>query len=189
MNSNIKKFFLFFVILLVFLTVINAEDKRNLPLDIYLIIDASETMKTPKNEVLSWINQNIVDKILSDGDRINIWIAGDRPEIIYSGTVSAPEGNKEIKDKLSNFSITAKKADFSGALREAASRAANTPKNRLSYTILITASAEGLRGSFASNGLFRWFRSERYERWQVLIVDPNIGPKVQEAARAYMNSL
>jgi len=56
--------------------------------------------------------------------------------------------------------------------------------------MLITASAEGLKPAIntSGQGLLRWFRSEKYERWQVLIVGPDIGRKVQQAAAAYMSS-
>jgi hypothetical protein len=188
MRSNILLLFTIFGILAGFSPAINAEDKRNLPLDVYLIIDGSESMKNLKNDALAWINRQIIDKILIAGDQINVWTAGDKPELIHSGEVSASGVSSETKEKIANFSVTGKKADFSGALRDAAARAAKTPQNRLAYTVLITASAEGMVGSFSGNGLFRWFRSEKYERWQALIFDPNIGPKVQQAARSYMNS-
>ena len=191
MRSNIKRFLMVFGILLVLPTAIKAEDKRSLPLDVYLIIDGSQSMENSKNEALAWINGEFVDKILMEGDQISIWTAGNNAEIIYSGSISSSGGSAELKEKISNFSITGEKADFSGALRDAASRSERTPKNRLSYTIVVTASAQTLGGSFlgASPSLFRWFKSEKYERWQVLIVDPNIGPKVREAAQSYMSSL
>ena len=83
-----------------------------------------------------------------------------------------------------------KTADFTGALREAASRVSQTAKDRLAVTMLVTASAENLEPALtgSAQGLFRWFRSEKYSRWQVLIVAPDIGEKVQKTAAAYMSS-
>jgi len=128
-----------------------------------------------------------------DGDKITIWTAGDKAQVIHSDTLSGAAGKKEIKDKLQALRLGGKTADFSGALSEVASRLPQSASDqtRLPYTMLITASAEGLEPALtgSSQGLFRWFRSEKYSRWQVLVVAPNIGRKVQQAAASYMGAI
>jgi len=188
MRRNIKV--LLIIILVIFLSPLNAEDRRTIPLDLYLIIDGSLALQGFKNDAVTWINDQVVDRILMDGDRITIWTAGDRAEVIYSETYSGQAGKKGITDKLAVLDTRGKAADFSGALREAASRVSQTARDRLAVTMLITASAEGLEPALSgsSQGLFRWFRSEKYEHWQVLIVATEIGGKVQQSAAAYMNS-
>ena len=179
------------IILVSFMPMLKAEDKRNIPLDIYLIIDGSESLKTSKNEAIGWINEQVVDRILINGDKLTIFAAGDRAQVVFSELISGPDGKKLIKDKLQALDIKAKKADFSGALRETVTKISQTPRERLSMTMLITASAEGLepvlKGS--SQGLLRWFRSEKFQRWQALIVAPDIGKKVRDAAASYMSSV
>ena len=166
-----------------------AEDKRTIPLDLNLIIDGSSTLKNSKNDALAWVNSQVVDRILMDGDKITIWAAGDKAKVIFSAVVSGEAGKKEIKDKLSTLDMGGKTADYPGALRDVMSRMTQDP-NRISYTMLIAGSAEGLEPTIAgSQGLIRWFRSEKYARWQVLVVAPDIGKKVQQAASAYMGSL
>ena len=179
------------IILVSFMPTLKAEDKRIIPLDIYLIIDGSESLKNSKNEALSWINEQVVDRILMDGDKITILAAGDRSRVIYSETVSGSAGKQAVKEKLQALETGGKKADFSGALREAASKISQVSRDRLPLTMLITASAEGLEPVLKGNSqsLLRWFRSEKFQRWQVLIVAPDIGKKVQEAAAAYMSSV
>ena len=185
MGNKIKRIILILSILVGFYPGLSAEDKRTIPLDVFLIIDDSEAMKISKNDVNTWINGQIVDRILIEGDQVSIWRAGDTAELIHSGPVSA--GNPEIKEKLANMACQGKKADFSGALRAAASSAAQTPQNRLAYTLLVTASVEGLALNGNSSSFLKWSRSEKSERWQVLVLDPNIGSRVQQAARNYMS--
>ena len=183
------------IFILIFLVIIlfsaGAEDKRVLPLDLYLIIDGSASLENSKNDTFNWICDKVIDRILVDGDKITIWNAGDRAQVIYSDTLSGTAGKSQIKDQIRGILLNGKTADFSGALRDVASRVSGTPADRLAVTMLVTASAEGLEPALSgsSQGLFRWFRSEQYERWQVLIVAPDIGKKVQQSAAAYMNSL
>jgi len=183
--------FIILCILVGFLPQLNAEDKRVIPLEMSLIIDGSQSLKTSKNDIVAWINEQVVDRILMDGDKLTIWSAGEKARIIYSETISGSTGKNGIKSTLQALDSGGKTADFSGALSEVSARVSQTPQNRLSYTMLITASAGGLEPSLSGNsqGLFRWFRSEKYGGWQVLIVGSDIGRKVQQSAAAYMNSL
>lgn len=190
LNHNLRKH-LFIIFLVSFLPFLNAEDKRIIPLDIYLIIDDSESIKTSKNEVIAWINEQIVDRILIGGDKITVLAAGNSVRDIFSGNFSGDTEKRGIRDTLQKLETKAKTADFSGALRQTVSKISQTPKERLAVTILITASAEGLEPVLTGNSqsLLRWFRSEKFQRWQALIVAPDIGKKVQSAAAAYMASL
>ena len=190
MKSNIIRTFLILIVLVIFLFPLSAEDKRTIPVDMYLIIDGSSSIQSFKSDAVKWINERVVDRILIEGDKITIWTAGDNAQLIYSDTIVTSAGKAGIKDKLNTITTSGKTADFTGALREAASRASQTSRDRLAVTMLITASAEGLEPALtgSAQGLFRWFRSEKYERWQVLIVAPDIGRNVQQSAVAYMSS-
>ena len=188
-NTLIKRFFCLGILAIALLP-LNAEDKRTIPLDIYLIVDGSTTLKNSKNDVLAWINEQVVDRILSDGDKITILSAGENARVIYSDAISGA-GKTGVKDSFRSLDTEGKTADFSGALREVNARLPQTPRDRLAVTMLITGSAEILEPAMAGNaqGLLRWFRSERYERWQVLVVAPDIGGKVRNAAAAYMSAV
>lgn len=179
------------IILVGFSSLLNAEDKRIIPLDMYLIIDGSESFGNSKNDAVAWINTNVVDRVLTEGDRVTIWKAGDSRELVYSGDISASGGKTAIKDKLSSLAADGKEADFSGALEDAASGVSRTPQSRLSYTMLVTASAEGMESALTgdSRSLLKWCRSEKFQRWQALIVAPDIARRVRDAAAAYMSSL
>jgi len=189
MQRNIRVF-LILIILVIFLFPLNAEDKRTIPLDLYLIIDGSSALQNSKNDAVAWVNGEVVDGILMDGDKITIWTAGDNARLVYSDTVNGAAGKKGIKDVLATMDARGRSADFSGALRDAASRASQAAQNRMAVTMLVTASAEAMEPAITGSGqgLLRWFRSEKYVRWQVLIVGPNLGTKVQQAAAAYMGT-
>jgi hypothetical protein len=190
MKKHNFRYLFILIILVVFLNPLYAGDIRSIPLDMFLIIDGSSALKNSKNDTIKWINEQVVDRYLINGDKITIWTAGEKAQIIYSETISGTGGKTGIKDKLQALDTGGKNADFSGALREAASRASQTGADRLAVTMLITASAEVLEPALtgSAQGLFRWFRSEKYERWQVLIVAPDIGKKVQQAGSAFMSS-
>ena len=191
MKSNILKKLIILTILVNFMPLLSAEDKRTIPLDMYLIVDGSTALDTSKSDVISWIDRQVVDRILTEGDRITVLSAGNSAQVIYSETISAASGKGALKDKLKALNTGGKSADFSGAMREVLAKVAQTPKERLACTMLITASAEGMEPAISgsSQNLLRWFRSEKYERWQVLVVAPDIGKKVQQNAQAYMSSL
>lgn len=189
MWRNIQVFFIL-IVLVIILSPLNAEDKRTIPLDLYLIIDGSTSLQGSKKDAIAWINEQVVDNILMDGDKITIWVAGDNAQVVFSDTFSGSAGKKGINDVLSVMDTRGRTADFSGALRDAASRVSRTAADRMAVTMLITASAEVLEPAITGigQGLLRWFRSEKYERWQVLIVGTEIGKKVQQSAAAYMSS-
>ena len=191
MRNTIIKMIFILIVLVSFTPLLSAEDSRIIPLDMYLIIDGSESFQNSKNEAVAWINSQVVERILIDGDKLTVWTAGNSYSQVYSGTIAGSGEKREIREKLQALTVSGKTADFSGALRDAASAASRTPQDRLSYTMLITASAEGLEGAItgSSGGLLKWFRSEKYERWQVLIVATEIAPKVREAAASYMSSI
>jgi len=180
---------LILIILVGFLPQLNAENRRTLPLDINLIIDGSSTFERFRNDITTWVNGQVVDRILMEGDRITIWSAGDSARVVHSATISGDAEKRAVRESLGALDARGGTADFSGALREVESRLSPADRSRLSYTMLITASAQGLQPALAGNpNLLRWSRSEKSAQWQVLVVSPNIGGRVRQAAVAYMNS-
>ena len=190
MYNTKRCLFIILIILVGFTSFINADDKRVIPLDLYLVIDCSESINSVKNDSLSWVYSNVVDRLLIEGDRVTIWSAGDKAQIIYNGEISASGGKKEINDLLQNLVTNGKKADFSGAFADLAPRVSQTSPNRLSYTVLVTSSAGVLESALtgSSQALLRWSRSEKYSGWQVLVAAPDIAPKVKQAALNYMSA-
>ena len=177
-------------ILVGLLPLLHAEDSRTIPLDLYLIVDGSSSFQNSQSEAIAWVNSQVVDRILIGGDNISIWNAGDTSRLVFSGAVPASGQKGDIKNAIGTLTINGRSADFSGALKDVAPRVSRTPQERLSCTMLITASAEGLENTLSGDSLefFRWFRSEKYERWQVLVIGTDITGTVRNAARSYMSS-
>ncbi|MCL2008726.1 MAG: hypothetical protein FWG77_11655 [Treponema sp.] len=169
---------------------ISAQSARVIPLDMFLIIDSSAAMERSRTEILGWVDDRIIGEILQEGDRITVWSAGERSQVIYSETIRGSTDLNELSSRLNALDASSRTADFSGALNELRLRAAAVPNDRLAYSMLITASAQGLAPVLAgeNRNILRWSRSDRYERWQVFVLSPDIGPRVQQAARAYMDS-
>jgi hypothetical protein len=168
---------------------LRAEDKRSLPLDLYLIVDGSTLLTVGKDEAVAWISREIIDRILREGDSLTIWSAGNKARIIYSETVGARKD--EVKEKLRSLDTSGKGADFTGALGEAVSKASRDAgdRKRLKVTMVVSGSAESLAPALEgdSAGFFRWSKVDEYARWQALFVAPGIGDKVRRAAAAYMS--
>jgi hypothetical protein len=190
MRNRNKRFFIILIILVVFTSFLNADDKRSIPLDLYLVIDCSESFNNAKNDALAWVSSKLVDRLLIEGDKAMIWSAGDSAQVIYNGEITASGGKREIMDLLQNLATNGKTADFPGAFGDLAPRVSQTGQNRLSYTVIVTSSALRLESTLtgSSQAMLRWSRSEKYSGWQVLVAGPDIAPKVRQAALSYMSS-
>jgi hypothetical protein len=188
---NFKKMiFGWFFAVLVLPGFLRAEDIRTLPLDMYLIVDGSSRISEAKNETAAWIGEQIIERMLKDGDSLTLWSAGPEARLLFSETLGGANGKDEVKAKLKDLEASGSVADFSGALRDAAARAARGEAGRLAYTMVVSASAESLAPALTGKdaNLFRWSRVEEYSRFRILVVAPDIHGKVRQAAAAYMNS-
>ena len=181
---------IFLIILVGYLPLVSAEDKRTIPLEMYLIMDSSSSFQEAKTDAVAWFGSQVVDRIFVEGDRVTIWAAGDSAEIVYSDEIAGEGAKTDIKDKLKAISAGSRAADFSGALNDLQPRLSAAPPGRLPITMLVTATAGGLGSALSgrTQAMLKWFRSEKYERWQAFILGPDIGVKVSQAAQNYMNS-
>lgn len=159
------------------------EGRQGLSLDFKLIIDGSGSFSGGKDEAMAWIDRELIDGILQEGDYLTIWSAGDRAEVVFSGNVGA--STTAIKDIVNGLDFSARTPDFNSALREAAARDSGS---RLSVIMLVSGSALAMAPSMAREpDLYRWSRVEEYSRWQVLVVAPEISADVRSAASNFMS--
>ena len=162
---------------------LNSTDLRNTPITVNLIVDGTTELAGNLDAVIAWISGNLLDKLLQNGDQITIWSAGQSAEILYSQTIK--DGEKEnIKNMLQRLQTRGNAADFTSALRNAVSRS----RNRICYTVLITASAAALSPTLSDSGadLIRFSRIEEYRGWRVLVIGLDINSRVRQAASAYL---
>jgi len=179
--------FLLLLALAVFccLSPLYATDSQRPPIDVNLIIDGSQTFLNAKEEITSWACDRL-DQILSDGDRVTIWNAGAAARVIYTGSINSSADREAAKKSVMEFSASGNTADFSGALREAASRQSSS----YSYTLLISASTSALSPvlSGPQAGFLRFSRVEEFSSWRVLVVGLNLDARVRRAAAAFYGS-
>ena len=170
--------FLLPAVLAAFFGLSNAYAQRA-PIDVNLIIDGSSSFIGVKDEITSWVSGRL-DQILVDGDRVTIWAAGSPSKLIYSGS-----DKEAAKKSIRDLSPSGNSADFSGALREAASRQASG----YSYTLLISASPAALTSvlSGPQANLLRFSRVEEFTSWRALVVGLNLDAKVKKASTAFWN--
>jgi hypothetical protein len=164
-----------------------ALDARNAPIEVNLIVDGSPAMKNAGGEAIEWVCSYLVDGILRDGDRITVWNAGGRAQIVLSEALSGDESRENLKKTLRTLNFQGNQADFAGALGEASQRAGG--RAGMVYTVLISGSSAALSPALLGSGasLLRYSRIEEFPAWRALIVALNIHPQVQQAASAWLS--
>jgi hypothetical protein len=160
---------------------LSAADIRTVPIDVYVIFDASSAIKSKKDEAVKWLCDHLVDGILQEGDSLTILTAADRAAALFSESLSGADKKEAAKQALRSIVPAAAAADYAGALREAAARQASG--GRTPYTLLVIGSGP-LSGGLAS--LLRYSRVQEFSGWRALTVGLNLERQVREAAAAYI---
>ncbi|GHU05431.1 hypothetical protein FACS1894147_11610 [Spirochaetia bacterium] len=165
-----------------------AEDKRQESIEMYVVIDGSAALKNVRQTVLAWFEEQILNGILQDGDRLSVWVAGEKAELIFSETLSGPESRKMLRDTLDSAPSEAKNADFAGALREISARRGASNGVLPPNTLLITSASGGVYTSLGESigRILRYSRVEDFSGWRAIRILTTIGPQVQDAAGAYL---
>jgi hypothetical protein len=164
-----------------------AQDTRTAAIDLNLIVDVSGALKNAGNEAVAWVSDYLIDQILQDGDRITVWNAAGKAQIVHADTLSGAEGKETVKNILRSLAFQGNSADFSGALKDAASRA--NAGAAMTYTILISGSSSSLSPLLlgSDSNLLRYSRVEEFSGWRALVIALNINAQVQRAATAYFS--
>jgi hypothetical protein len=184
-----KKYRFIVVLLLVCPRLLMAGDKRNIPLDLFLIIDGSSTLSTVQNAVVRWLNEQVVDRTLQEGDRLTVWVAAEKGEILFSATLKGPGDKARIKRMFQSLEFTGGTANFAGVLRDATARIRQAPS--LAYTLLISGSTTGSAPSLGGDavGLLRFTRVEEYPGWRAMVIGLGLSSQVQKAASDYLQGV
>ena len=161
-------------------------ETRSVNIEVNLIVDGSAALSNVLDEVTVWISGNLVDRQLQEGDRITIWNAGAKAELVYSAALAGDAEKEQIRQVLRTLSAKGGTADFTGALREAAARSSG---GTISYTLLVSASPAALSPALSGpeSGLMRFSRIEEFPGWRLVVVALNIDSRVRQAAAAYFS--
>ncbi|MDR1302682.1 MAG: hypothetical protein LBK43_09485 [Treponema sp.] len=184
-----RKYGCMILALLLFPMVLGARDKRNIPVELFLIIDGSSALKNAQNAAVRWLEEHVVDGILQEGDRLSIWLANEKAELIFSDNLNGVGDKARIKRVLQSLQLQEGAANFGGAIREATTRAARLQSARpMIYTLLVSGSTTGRSPSLGGDavGLLRFTRVEEFSGWRLTVVGLGMNARVQQAAAAYM---
>jgi hypothetical protein len=181
-----RGFYPLLLVLTVFccLSPIYADNQRP-AIDINLIIDGSAGLTGVKSEVSAWVSRRL-DQLILDGDRVTVWSTGASAKVVYTGKINSNADRDAVKKSVQDISGSGSAADFSGALRDAASR----PSSGLCYTLLISASPNALSTllSGPQAGLMRYSRVEEFSGWRAIVIGLNLDAKVKRAAAGFYGS-
>jgi hypothetical protein len=155
------------------------------PIDVNLIIDGSTLNAGVKEEISAWILSRL-DQMLTDGDRVTIWNAGEAARVIYTGRIDSDSDRENVRKSIREFSAASGSADLSSALREAAGR----QSSGFCYTLLVCASPAALSSilSGPQANLLRFSKVEEFSGWRALVVGLNIEQRVRQAAANFFGS-
>jgi hypothetical protein len=167
----------------------HAADSREIPLDVYVIVDTSSAMEAGREQAVAWLCGQVIDGIARDGDTLSLWTAGERPELLYSGAVSA-DSKEEAKKLVKSIAFSGSRADYRGALSAARDKAAQGKPGRLAYTLLISGASPKdppIREA-ESAGLLLYSRVDSFPGWRVFTVGLDLSDRVRDSAAAYMKN-
>jgi hypothetical protein len=162
-----------------------AEDRRTVPVALYLIIDGSEGLKTGKENAVTWVN-DYIDRVLQDGDTLTVWLAGEKAELLFSEALNGAVQKETVKELLRSIVPGGGVADYAGALREAAARETRRTGPDIPYTLLITGVAGGFFGGSAAAEFLRYSRIQEFPGWRVQMAGLDLASQVEKAVSGYM---
>ena len=165
---------------------LSAQDQRNTPITVNLIVDGSQDLSGVLNDVSSRVSNSLIDGILQNGDTLTIWSAGKTAQILYSETLKTAADKENIKKILKSLPAQGDSADFSGALQRAAAQSGRN----IRLTMLVNASHSTLTPALSGSSaqLIRFSRVEEYNGWRMLIIAPDINDTVRRAAAAFFSN-
>jgi hypothetical protein len=169
-----------------------AADIRTVPMDINVILDGSREMRPFMDEAAAWLCDHLVEGVLSEGDHLHVWVAGEKAQTAYSGLLGGGEWKETVKKTFRSLVPEAGRSDFAGALAEALGEAAMATGGRggeiPAYTILVCESSRGL-SSLEGEGIayLRYSRNREFAGWRVVTVALDAGPGIRKAVEAYLN--
>ena len=176
---------IFWVILTFILWVfpLYGETQRN-PIDVNLIIDGSGAFSNVRGAATAWVLDRL-DQVLLQGDRITVWNAGTRANIIFTGRIDSDSDRQAVNKAIRELTVSGTTPDFSGALLEASQR----QNADFCYTLLISSSPAALSATLdgPQANLLRFSRVEEFSGWRALVVGLNLDHRVRNAATAFIN--
>jgi hypothetical protein len=178
-NRRLTAVFLMSLVFFVCGGTAEAETRKD-PVDVNLIIDGSRYTRDLGGEISDWLCSYVVDGMLIEGDYLQICVAGERAQTLYAGVFKAEE-REALKALLRRPLPGSETADFSGALGGLSPGKDRSPL--MIYTLLIST-PRGL--SYVRASYLRFSRTMDFPGWRALVLAPDIGPRIRDAAGAFL---
>jgi hypothetical protein len=176
-----KTLFLTVFTVLFCLSALYGAENRS-PIDINLIIDGSSALDGARGDITPWLLARL-DQMLVTGDRVNVWSAGATASVAYTGTMNSDADREALKKVIRELPSSGDTVDYSGALRDAASRR----PSGLCYTLLICSTPNGLSSVLQSPqaNLLRFSRIEEFRNWRAVVIGLNLDARVRRATASF----
>jgi hypothetical protein len=189
MEREKTKIIIFLLTLMLPLSFCFGADERSNPIEVYLMFDNSISMKDNGSEAAAWISEYITDKILQTDDALTIWLAADMPVLEFSGRISSPEIEEEIKTILTSVEFTNSAGNYAAALGELKKNAVSHAEYAHSYIIFVTGMSGQNASLFSAEAdVLTYSRSVDFPGWKLMVINLGVEQKIKEAAANYMNS-
>ncbi|MDR0451113.1 MAG: hypothetical protein LBH26_07590 [Treponema sp.] len=155
-------------------------------MDINVILDGSREMRPFMDEAAAWLCDYLVEGVLIEGDRLSVRVAGEKVQTLYSGFPGGRDWKEPLKTIFRSFIPAGGRADFAGALEEAA-RSPGGRGSIAAYTILVCG--PGGLASLETEGAayLRYSRNRDFSGWRLVTVALDAGPAVREALQSYLS--
>jgi hypothetical protein len=173
-------------ILLCSLAGAGAADIRIVPINVNVILDGSREMGPFMDEAAAWLCDHLVEGVLTGGDHLRIWVAGEKARTAYSGPLIGGEWKEGVKNTFRSLVPGEGRADFAGALGEAA-RSPGGRGDIPAYTILVCGTSGGLSLEAEGAAYLRYSRNREFAGWRVVTVALDAGPGIRKAVQAYLS--
>lgn len=170
---------------------IYAEDGRNGPVDLYLLIDTSFSLSNHYSEVVSWIRSTIFEELLQQGDSITIVAAGESVQVLSEISITGQESFQELEKLLQSIRLQDTYVNWAGAIREI-KRRDSMKFNQQSLGVALMITGTDSRGPVSNGektgnweGLLKYSKVEDFPGWKVLVIGLNVDGKIKVAAAEY----
>jgi hypothetical protein len=165
-----------------------AADIRTVPINVNVILDGSREMGPFMDEAAAWLCDYLAEGVLSEGDHLRVWIAGEKAQAVYSGILNGGDWKETVKKTFRSFAPEAGRADLAGALGEAALATGGRDGEIPAYTVLVCESSRGLSSLEAEGAAYlRYSRNREFAGWRVVTIALDAGPGIRKAVEAYLS--
>lgn len=186
------------IILSMFITIAGFSGERTVPVDIFLMIDASVSMAEPGKfeSVYQWVRNTLIAEMLITGDWVSLWEFYEEPHELLTLTLKTAQDRAAIIRTVDSICPNKKFTDIGKAL-DAMHTAMKNRKDIARHKILLlitdlehdapwTSKYRGKQSSFESPYLAE-ARIIRRDNWYEITLDMDIQDAVVHTTKALYN--